>query len=35
MVLENKKPKRVAITTGISDGIYTELLSGEIREDRN
>ena len=31
-VLENKKPKRVAITTGISDGIYTELLSGEIRE---
>jgi HlyD family secretion protein len=31
-VLENKKPKRIAITTGISDGIYTELLSGEIRE---
>jgi HlyD family secretion protein len=31
-VLENKKPKRVTITTGISDGIYTELLSGEIRE---
>ncbi len=31
-VLENKKPKRIAITTGISDGTYTELLSGEIRE---
>ena len=31
-VLENKKPKRIAVTTGISDGMYTELLSGEIRE---
>jgi HlyD family secretion protein len=31
-VLENKQPKRIAITTGISDGIYTEILSGEIRE---
>jgi len=31
-VLEDKKPKRIAITTGISDGTYTELLSGEIRE---
>lgn len=31
-VLENKKLKRIAITTGISDGTYTELLSGEIRE---
>jgi HlyD family secretion protein len=31
-VLENRKPKRLAITTGISDGIYTELLSGEISE---
>jgi HlyD family secretion protein len=31
-VLEKNKPKRVAITTGISDGTYTELLSGEIRE---
>jgi HlyD family secretion protein len=30
--LENKNPKRSAITTGISDGIYTELLSGEIKE---
>lgn len=31
-VLENEKLKRIAITTGISDGAYTELLSGEIRE---
>ena len=31
-VLENNKLKRIAITTGISDGTYTELLSGEIRE---
>jgi len=31
-VLENKMPKRIAVTTGISDGTYTELLSGEIRE---
>ncbi|MFZ3122529.1 MAG: efflux RND transporter periplasmic adaptor subunit [Thermodesulfovibrionales bacterium] len=31
-VLENKKPKRIAITTGINDGTYTDLLSGEVRE---
>jgi HlyD family secretion protein len=31
-VLENKLPKRVSVTTGMSDGTYTELLSGEIRE---
>jgi HlyD family secretion protein len=31
-VLENEKLKRIAITTGISDGTNTELLSGEIRE---
>jgi HlyD family secretion protein len=33
-VLEDKKPKRIAITTGISDGMYSELLSGEISEGR-
>jgi len=33
-VLEDKKPKRIAITTGISDGTYSELLSGEISEGR-
>ncbi|MEW6714015.1 MAG: efflux RND transporter periplasmic adaptor subunit [Nitrospirota bacterium] len=31
-VIENKELKRVAVTTGISDGAYTELLSGEIKE---
>jgi len=31
-VLENNQPKRIAITTGVSDGAFTELLSGEIRE---
>jgi HlyD family secretion protein len=31
-VLENKTPKRLKITTGISDGNYTELVSGEARE---
>lgn len=31
-VLEKMQPKRIALTTGISDGTYTELLSGEIRE---
>ncbi len=33
-VLEDKKPKRIAVTTGISDGTYSELLSGEISEGR-
>jgi HlyD family secretion protein len=31
-ILEQDKPKRVPISTGISDGNYTELLSGEIKE---
>jgi HlyD family secretion protein len=29
-VLENGKPSRIEVTTGISDGSYTELLSGDI-----
>ena len=29
--LENKKPKRVSITVGISDGSNTEVASGELR----
>jgi len=28
-VLEGGKPKRIAVTTGISDGTFTELLKGE------
>jgi len=31
-VLEKGKPQRVSISTGISDGSYTELVSGEISE---
>jgi HlyD family secretion protein len=31
-VLENNVPKRISVTTGMSDGTYTEVLSGEIRE---
>jgi HlyD family secretion protein len=31
-VLENGKPKRVGITLGISDGSYTEVLSGDLKE---
>ncbi len=31
-ILENNKPKNVKITTGISDGNYTEVLSGELTE---
>jgi HlyD family secretion protein len=31
-VLENNKPKRVNIAPGISDGNYTEIVSGELKE---
>jgi HlyD family secretion protein len=31
-VLENNKPKNVKITTGISDGNYTEVTAGELTE---
>lgn len=31
-IMENNKPKRVAITPGISDGNYTEVVSGELKE---
>ena len=31
-VLENGKPKRVAVTLGITDGINTEVLPGELKE---
>lgn len=31
-IIEDKKPKRVKVVTGISDGNYTELVSGEITE---
>ncbi len=31
-VLENDKPRRVLITPGISDGTYTEVVSGDLKE---
>lgn len=31
-ILENNKPKHIKITTGISDGNYTEVKSGDISE---
>lgn len=31
-VLENGKPKRVSVTPGVSDGNYTEVVSGDLQE---
>jgi HlyD family secretion protein len=31
-VLENDSPKRIAVSTGISDGMYSELLSDDLKE---
>jgi HlyD family secretion protein len=31
-ILENSKPKQVMVTTGISDGSFTEITSGDARE---
>ncbi len=31
-IIDNGKPKRVGVKTGISDGTYTELVSGELKE---
>ena len=31
-LLDNGKPRRVPITPGISDGAYTEIVSGELKE---
>ncbi|MBN1613472.1 MAG: efflux RND transporter periplasmic adaptor subunit [Deltaproteobacteria bacterium] len=33
-ILQNKRPMRVAVKTGISDGSFTELLEGELKEGR-
>ncbi|MCL5062450.1 MAG: efflux RND transporter periplasmic adaptor subunit [Nitrospiraceae bacterium] len=30
--LKNGKPRRIEVTTGISDGNYTEIVSGELKE---
>lgn len=34
-ILENGKPKRVAVTLGISDGSFTEVMSGELKEGQS
>jgi len=34
-ILENGKPKRVNITPGVSDGAYTEVVSGDLKEGEN
>jgi len=34
-ILENGKPKRVNVSTGVSDGFNTELLSGELKEGQD
>lgn len=31
-ILENEKPKRIKIVTGITDGSFTELMSGDLKE---
>jgi hypothetical protein len=31
-ILEGKKPKRIILVPGISDGRFTELTSGDIKE---
>ncbi len=31
-ILENSKPKRTSITPGVSDGSYTEVVSGDLKE---
>jgi hypothetical protein len=31
-ILENSKPKQIMVTTGISDGSFTEITSGDVRE---
>jgi HlyD family secretion protein len=34
-ILEKDKPRRVVITPGISDGVYTEVVSGDLKEGQN
>jgi len=31
-VLEDNKPRRLSVTTGVSDGTYTEIVSGDLKE---
>ncbi len=34
-IIDNGKPKRLSVKTGISDGSYTELVSGELKEGQD
>jgi HlyD family secretion protein len=34
-LLENGKARRVAITPGISDGVYTEIISGDLKDGQS
>jgi HlyD family secretion protein len=34
-IIENEKPKRVSVDLGISDGSYTEIVSGNIHEGQD
>jgi HlyD family secretion protein len=34
-ILENRRPKRVAVKLGISDGNYTQIISGDLKEGQN
>lgn len=34
-IIENEKPKRIRVTFGISDGSYTELVSGGLKEGQD
>ncbi len=34
-ILENGKPKRIAVTTGIGDGNYTEIAAGDLKEGQD
>jgi HlyD family secretion protein len=34
-IIENKKPQRISVTTGISDEKYTELVTGALKENQD
>jgi HlyD family secretion protein len=34
-IIENEKPKRIRVNVGISDGSYTELVSGGLKEGQD
>jgi len=33
-ILAERKPKRIPVTVGISDGAFTEIISGDLKEDQ-